>query len=72
MSAIDERASWTASEYMLHGIMQMLAGKEIDYPWTKKKSGMDGIETESLPLDQFEDWYKNTQWKEVDDWQVIQ
>lgn len=70
LSEIDSRASWAASDYMLHGIMQMLAGKEIPYPWTKKKSGIDGIETESLPIDKFKDWYENSKWKEVDSWQV--
>lgn len=70
LSKIDERYSYTNTDYLLHGVMCALAGKEIPFPWDKE-SGIDGIETEGLPLDQFINWYENTEWKEVDDWQAI-
>lgn len=69
-SAVDQRASWSSSDYMLHGILQALVGKEIPFPWSKKKSGIEGIETESLPLDEFIEWYENSNWKEVDGWHL--
>lgn len=70
---IDGRFAWTNGDFLLHGIAQMLAGKEIPYPWDNKKNvGIEGIDTEGLPLDEFQDWYMNNDWKEVDDWQVIQ
>lgn len=33
-------------------------------------SGIDGVETSALPLEEFNDWYKNTAFKEVDSWQI--
>lgn len=72
MLEIDERTAWATTDYLLHGIAQMLAGKEIPYPWDKKKSGIEGIEAEGLPLDEFQAWYGQNEWKEVDGWQVIQ
>lgn len=71
LSKIEPRYSWTSLEYLIHGILCSLAGKEIPFPW-EKAGGIDGLETESLPLDQFKDWYENSTWKEVDDWQAIQ
>lgn len=71
LSAIDPRCSWTAAEYMLHGLLTALAGKELPYPWEAKKGGIDGIETEPLPLEEFKEWYENTSWKEVENWQVL-
>lgn len=37
-----------------------------------EQSGRNGLgfETKSVPIDQFQDWYENTEWKEVEDWQV--
>lgn len=70
LSAIDKRASWTHVDYMLHAIVQALAGKELPYPWEKKNS-LDGIETEGLPLDEFEEWYGSNNWEEVDNWRVL-
>lgn len=70
LSAIDGRANYTYGEYLLHSIMSMLAGKEIPFPWDKKKTGIEGIETEAVPLDEFIDWYTNTSFKEVDEWRV--
>lgn len=35
----------------------------------KHGGGIEGIETESVPLDQFRDWYENTEFKEVEGWQ---
>ena len=71
MAAIDERATYTRSEYMLHAIMCGLVGKAIPYPWEKKR-GIDGIETEAVPLDEFREWYEHTNWKEAGEWQEIQ
>lgn len=70
MSELDPRATYTVEEYLLHTILSAVAGKEIPYPWEGKKKGIEGIETESVPLDEFIDWYENTSWKEVDNWQV--
>lgn len=66
---IDPRFGWTNQEHMLHGIMCGLAGKEIPYPWDKS-GGIDGLDTQGLPLDEFRDWYENNNWKEVEGWQV--
>lgn len=71
LAEIDQRTTWNTTDYMLHGIAQMLAGKEIPYPWDKKENAIDGIESEGLPLDEFQKWYAQTDWKEVDEWQVL-
>lgn len=71
MAAIDERATYSRCEYMLHAIMCGLVGKAIPYPW-ERKGGMDGIDTEAVPLEEFREWYEQTNWKEVDEWQEIQ
>lgn len=68
--AVDPSTVWTDAEYFLHGIVQMLAGKEIPYPWEKSKTGIDGVDTEAVPLDEFYDWYTNSKWKEVEGWQI--
>ena len=65
MRVIHPLAGWTNAEILLHGIWQSICGKEIPFPWDK--SG-EVIETEGLPLDEFKDWYENTQWKEVESW----
>lgn len=70
LSAIDKRLSWGNESHILHGIAQMLAGKEIPYPWDKKASGIDGVDVEGLPLDEFQAWYGQNEWKEVDGWQI--
>ena len=70
MAALDERATYTRTEHMLHSIMGAMVGKAIPYPW-EKSGGIDGIETESVPLDEFREWYEQTKWKEVDEWQEI-
>lgn len=67
MAAVDERATYTRTEYMLHAIMCGLVGKAIPYPWDKQ-CGIDGIETEAVPLDEFREWYETTKWKEVEEW----
>lgn len=65
-------SAWTDAELMLHGLAQAFAGKEIKRPWETGGNGNGlGFETRSVPIDQFEDWYENTKWKEVDDWQAI-
>lgn len=69
LSAIDGRLAWGTSDFLLHGIAQMLAGKELPFPWDEK-SGIDGVETEAVPLDEFRDWYENNEWKEVEGWQM--
>lgn len=71
LAELDKRLTYGNVEYMLHAIMTGMAGKEIPFPWEKAKSGIDGVETESLPLDEFKDWYENTSWREVDNWQVL-
>lgn len=68
LSACEPRLQWTQTDYLLHGIMSIAAGKEIPFPWEGKKHGIEGIETESLPLDQFIEWYEKSNWKEVEEW----
>lgn len=70
LAKIDPKLGWTNKEYMLHGIMCALAGSQIPFPWDKE-TGIDGLDTESVPLDQFRDWYENTEWKEVEEWREI-
>lgn len=53
------------TENMVHALLVGIVGGG-------KQKGMDGIETESVPLDEFIDWYENTKWKEVEEWQEIQ
>lgn len=41
-----------------------------DHPQQARKGGgIEGIETESLPADQFKEWYEGSKWKEVEGWQ---
>lgn len=70
LADMEPSCRWTAQEYLLHGLLCAVTGKEIPYPWDKK-GGLDGIETEGLPLDEFREWYENTQWKEGAEWQEI-
>lgn len=73
LTAMEPSLSWSNTDYLIHAVLCALAGKEIEYPWEKKKtSGIDGIETESLPLDQFIDWYENSTFEEVKEWREIQ
>lgn len=67
MAAIEPGCRWTQTDYLLHGLICMQAGKEIPFPW-EKKCGIEGIETESVTLDEFRDWYENTEWREVEEW----
>ena len=60
---------YTYTDYLLHAIIRAITGEEIPYPWAKKKSGIEGIDTEALPFDEFLDWYNNTNWKEDEEWQ---
>lgn len=41
-----------------------------DFPQEERNGGgIEGIQTESLPLDQFKDWYEGSKFKEVEGWQ---
>lgn len=68
---MEPKYAWGNTDYLIHGVLCALAGKEIPFPW-EKGGGIDGIETEPLPLDQFKDWYENSTFEEVKEWREIQ
>lgn len=68
MGALEPACRWTQTEYLLHGLLCFMAGKEIPLPWEKEKHGIEGVATESVTLDEFREWYENTQWREVEEW----
>lgn len=71
LSELFPEMRWSDQEFMLHGVLAALVGKEIPYPWTSKSNGNGiGVETKAVPIDQFKDWYEKSNWKEVEDWQV--
>lgn len=70
LARLDPRAQWTVTDYMLHGILTALTGKEIPYPWSKKETGIEGVGA-GMPVDEFREWYEKTNWKEVEGCQTL-
>ena len=68
LGALEPGCRWTQQDYLLHGLMCMQAGKVIPFPWERSKGGIDGVDTEAVPLDEFREWYEKTEWKEVEEW----
>lgn len=52
------------TESIVHALLVGLTGNE-------KERGIEGVETESVPLDEFIEWYENTNWKEAESWQIV-
>lgn len=56
MAALDPRAQYTLTDYLLHRLGDMLAGKHLPYPWeleTEKPVADFG----TMPLEDFKRWH---------------
>jgi len=68
MSAIDERASWTITDYKLHQIINMLSTKKVPYPWEssqdKKHGESDKLPLKAVAIEDFNRIYNETEWRD--------
>lgn len=57
MSAIDPRAQYTTTEYLLHRLLDVAVGKHIPFPWEKTEEKIG--EFEAVERDEFDEWYRS-------------
>ena len=55
MQAIDPRAQYTLTDYLLHRISEQLAGQHIPYPWENADKPL--ADFGSMPIEDFKKWH---------------
>lgn len=57
MAAIDPKAQYTQSDFLIHRIGDILAGKHIPYPW-ENETERPVADFGSMPIDDFKRWHE--------------
>lgn len=56
MAALDPKASYTQSDYLMHRIGDILAQKHIPYPW-ESTADVPVADFGTMPIDDFRAWH---------------
>ena len=56
MAAIDPKAQYTITDYLLHRLGDMLAGKHIPFPW-ETPADVPVADFGTMPINEFKRWH---------------